>query len=155
VKPPLFAFRPPNGPDNAAPPKAALGLAILSSFAFITELAWSARRGDVLGHLERRNVRAGRSLPLNSADPALVGRGPREIINALRMRMDEAIKFNPLKEAAVEMGKLWDIAGQGRGFVPVYQLPAARAAVVRKIPIKMMIGAFDQPQAVGLRKRFS
>jgi L-alanine-DL-glutamate epimerase-like enolase superfamily enzyme len=81
--------------------------------------------------------------------PALIGKDPREI-NTLRMRMDEAIKFNPFTKAAVEMA-LWDLAGKAAR-VPVYQLLGGK--VRPKIPIKMMIGAFDPPQAVELAKRF-
>ena len=81
--------------------------------------------------------------------PALAGADPREI-NLLRARMDEAIKFNPFTKAAVEMA-LWDIAGKAVG-VPVYQLLGGK--VRSTIPIKMMIGAFDPPQAVELAKRF-
>ena len=81
--------------------------------------------------------------------PALIGSDPREI-NALRQRMDEAIKFNPFTKAAVEMA-LWDLAGKAAG-VPVYQLLGGK--VRGSIPIKMMIGAFDPPQAVELAQRF-
>jgi muconate cycloisomerase len=81
--------------------------------------------------------------------PALIGKDPREI-NALRMRMDEAIKFNPFTKAAVEMA-LWDLAGKAAG-VPVYQLLGGK--VRDRIPIKMMIGAFDPEQAVELAQRF-
>jgi L-alanine-DL-glutamate epimerase-like enolase superfamily enzyme len=81
--------------------------------------------------------------------PVLMGADPREI-NVLRARMDDAIKFNPFTKAAVEMA-LWDLAGKAAG-VPVYQLLGGK--VRSRIPIKMMIGAFEPPQAVELAKRF-
>jgi muconate cycloisomerase len=81
--------------------------------------------------------------------PPLIGKDPRAI-NAQRMRMDEAIKFNPFTKAAVEMA-LWDLAGKAAG-MPVYQLLGGK--VRDRIPIKMMIGAFDPPQAVELAQRF-
>jgi len=81
--------------------------------------------------------------------PALVGADPLQL-NALRLRMDEAIKFNPFTKSAVEMA-LWDLLGKASK-VPVYQLLGGK--VRDRIPIKMMIGAFDPPQAVELAKRF-
>src|SRR6266852_2535543 len=81
--------------------------------------------------------------------PALIGADPRDI-NVLRARMDDAIKFNPFTKAAVEMA-LWDLAGKAAG-VPVYQLLGGK--VRSRVPIKMMIGAFEPPQAVELAKRF-
>jgi muconate cycloisomerase len=81
--------------------------------------------------------------------PALAGMNPLQI-HGIRARMDEAIKFNPFTKSALEMA-MWDIAGKAFG-VPVYQLLGGK--VRDKIPIKMMIGAFDPPHAVRLAERF-
>ena len=64
--------------------------------------------------------------------------------------MDREIKLNPFTKAAVEMA-LWDLAGKAAG-VPVYQLLGGQ--VRDEIPIKMVVGAFDVPQAVSLAERF-
>ena len=81
--------------------------------------------------------------------PALVGADPTQI-NSLRAVMDREIKLNPFTKAAVEMA-LWDLAGKAVG-VPVYQLLGGQ--VRDEIPIKMVVGAFDVPQAVSLAERF-
>lgn len=81
--------------------------------------------------------------------PALKGQDPRRVL-ALRQVMDRALKANPFTKAAVEMA-LWDLAGKASG-VPVYQLLGGKLRDA--IPIKMMIGAFDPPQAVALAERF-
>jgi muconate cycloisomerase len=81
--------------------------------------------------------------------PALVGADPTHL-QELRTRMDEALKFNPFTKAAVEMA-LWDLVGKAAG-VPVYQLLGGK--VRSRIPIKMMIGAFDPAQAETLARRF-
>ena len=81
--------------------------------------------------------------------PALIGADPTQI-NALRAVMDREIKLNPFTKAAVEMG-LWDLSGKAAG-VPVYQLLGGK--VRDEIPIKMVVGAFDVPQAVSLAERF-
>ncbi len=81
--------------------------------------------------------------------PALVGSDPSRVL-ALRQVMDRALKANPFTKAAVEMA-LWDLAGKAAG-VPVYQLLGGKLRDA--VPIKMMIGAFDPPQAVALAERF-
>ena len=81
--------------------------------------------------------------------PSLIGEDPTHI-NALRHKMDRVIKFNPFTKAAVEMA-LWDLAGKAAG-VPVYQLLGGK--VRDKVPIKMVVGAFDIPKAVSLAERF-
>ena len=81
--------------------------------------------------------------------PALVGADPTQI-NSLRAIIDKEIKLNPFTKAAVEMA-LWDLSGKAAG-VPVYQLLGGQ--VRDEIPIKMVVGAFDVPQAVSLAERF-
>ena len=81
--------------------------------------------------------------------PALIGADPTQI-NSLRAVMDKEIKLNPFTKAAVEMA-LWDLSGKAAG-VPVYQLLGGQ--VRNEIPIKMVVGAFEVPQAVSLAERF-
>src|SRR5258708_2242827 len=81
--------------------------------------------------------------------PALVGADPSQL-NALRLRMDEAIKFNPFTKSAVEMA-LWDLLGKANK-VPVYQLLGGK--VRDRIPIKMMIRPFYPPQPAHLPNPF-
>ncbi|MFO0843171.1 MAG: hypothetical protein U0797_12375 [Gemmataceae bacterium] len=81
--------------------------------------------------------------------PALVGRDPTNITSA-RAVMDRELKLNPFTKASVEMA-LWDIAGKAAG-VPVYQLLGGK--VREKVPIKMVVGAFDVDGAKALAERF-
>jgi muconate cycloisomerase len=81
--------------------------------------------------------------------PALAGKDPAQI-HALRAIMEREIKLNPFTKAAVEMA-LWDLAGKAAG-VPVYQMLGGK--VRERIPIKMVVGAFDVPRAVELARRF-
>ena len=81
--------------------------------------------------------------------PALVGADPTRI-TALRSRMDRELKLNPFTKAAVEMA-LWDLLGKSAG-LPVVQLLGG--PVRERIPIKMVIGAFDTPRAVRLAEKF-
>ncbi|RUL88283.1 mandelate racemase/muconate lactonizing enzyme family protein [Tautonia sociabilis] len=81
--------------------------------------------------------------------PALVGQDPTRI-HACRFAMDRALKNNPFTKAAVEMA-LWDLFGKSLG-VPVHQLLGGKLR--DRIRTKMMIGAFDPPQAVALAERF-
>ena len=79
----------------------------------------------------------------------LIGEGPRHI-DSLRPKIEGCIRWNPFTKAAVEMA-LWDLAGKAAG-VPVCELLGGTAS--DDIPIKMVVGAFDIPQAVALAKRF-
>ena len=81
--------------------------------------------------------------------PALLGENPTNV-TWLRQKMDRVIKLNPFTKAAIEMA-LWDLAGKAAG-VPLYQLLGGK--VRDEIPIKMVVGAFDVPQAVDLAQRF-
>jgi L-alanine-DL-glutamate epimerase-like enolase superfamily enzyme len=81
--------------------------------------------------------------------PELLGQDPRRI-TALQLKMDRCMKLNPFTKAAVEMA-LWDIAGKAAG-LPVYQLLGGKLRDT--LPIKMVVGAFDVPQAVKLAERF-
>jgi len=81
--------------------------------------------------------------------PALIDEDPTQI-NALRMKIDGVLRFNPFTKAAVEMA-LWDLAGKAAG-VPVYQLLGGK--VRDSLPMKMVVGAFDVPKAVALAERF-
>lgn len=81
--------------------------------------------------------------------PELIGEDATDITK-LRQKMARVIKQNPFTRAAVEMA-LWDLAGKAAG-VPVWQLLGGR--VRESVPIRMVIGAFDIPHAVGLAKRF-
>lgn len=85
----------------------------------------------------------------DSLEPVLKGTDPREIQTACRL-MERALKLNPFTRAAVEMA-LWDISGKAAG-VPVYRMLGG--PVMREIPIKMVVGAFDTPRAVQLAKKF-
>src|SRR5262249_15340800 len=85
----------------------------------------------------------------NLLAPVLVGRDPREVRIA-REAMDRALKGNPFTKAAVEMA-LWDLSGKSAG-LPLYQLLGGK--VRDRIPIKLMIGAFDPAQAVRLAETF-
>lgn len=81
--------------------------------------------------------------------PALIGQDATQI-TSLTQKMDRVIKQNPFMKSAIEMA-LWDLAGKAAN-VPVYQLLGGR--VRESVPIKMVIGAFDIPQAVALAERF-
>jgi muconate cycloisomerase len=81
--------------------------------------------------------------------PAIVGRDPRQITD-LRRRLEAVVRLNPFTKAAVEMA-LWDLAGKAAG-VPVYQLLGGK--VREEIPIRMVIGSFDVPQALAMTRRF-
>lgn len=81
--------------------------------------------------------------------PALVGHDPLRI-TALRAVMERELKLNPFTRAAVEMA-LWDIAGKAAG-VPVYQLLGGK--VRDRVPIKLVVGAFDVGGATALAERF-
>jgi muconate cycloisomerase len=81
--------------------------------------------------------------------PALIGEDLRRI-TVLRQKMERCLKLNPFTRAAVEMA-LWDLAGKAAG-VPVYQLLGGKVRDV--VPIKMVIGAFDVPEAVRLAEQF-
>jgi muconate cycloisomerase len=81
--------------------------------------------------------------------PRLLGTDPTQIASARRM-MDFTVKLNPFAKAAVEMA-LWDISGKALG-VPVCQLIGGKLRDL--IPTKMMIGAFDVPQARHLAEEF-
>ena len=81
--------------------------------------------------------------------PALIGEDPTRI-NHLRRLMDGVIRLNPFTKASVEMA-LWDLAGKAAG-VPVYQLLGGK--VRDELPIKMVVGAFEVPQAVELAGKF-
>jgi muconate cycloisomerase len=81
--------------------------------------------------------------------PALVGEDATRI-TSLTQKMNRVIKLNPFMKSGIEMA-LWDLAGKAAG-VPVFQLLGGR--VRESVPIKMVIGAFDIPQAVSLAERF-
>lgn len=81
--------------------------------------------------------------------PVLVGQDPLNR-NLLRARMDRQIKLNPFAKAGVEMA-LWDLAGKAHN-VPVHALLGGK--VRDEIPIKLVVGAFDIPQAEALAERF-
>lgn len=81
--------------------------------------------------------------------PDLVGRNPLEI-SRLRARMDRVVKLNPFTKAGIEMA-LWDIAGKVAN-MPVCQLLGG--PVRESMPIKLVIGAFDEANVVQLAERF-
>ena len=81
--------------------------------------------------------------------PALTGEDPRRV-NYLRRRLESVIRLNPFTKAAIEMA-LWDLAGKAAG-VPVYQLLGGKAR--EEMPIRMVVGSLDTPQAVELARRF-
>ena len=71
-------------------------------------------------------------------------------IQLCQARMDRVIKANPFTKAAVEMA-LWDILGKSCG-QPVYRLLGG--SVNNPLPIRMVIGSYDVPQAISLAKTF-
>ena len=81
--------------------------------------------------------------------PALVGKDPGRI-TALRTLMDRELKLNPFTKAAVEMA-LWDLAGKAAG-LPLYRLLGGKARDA--VPIKMVVGAFDEERARQLAEQF-
>src|SRR5262249_9754756 len=81
--------------------------------------------------------------------PALVGKDPGRI-TALRTLLDRELKLNPFTKAAVEMA-LWDIAGKAAG-LPLYRLLGGK--VRDAVPIKMVVGAFDEERARQLAEQF-
>jgi len=81
--------------------------------------------------------------------PLLCGEDPTEI-NRLRRKIDGTIRLNPFTKAAIEMA-LWDLAGKALG-VPVYQLLGGKLR--DRLPIKLVVGAFEVPRAVELAQRF-
>ncbi|MEQ9407527.1 MAG: enolase C-terminal domain-like protein [Fuerstiella sp.] len=81
--------------------------------------------------------------------PVLTGQDPRRI-NHLRGQIDSVIRLNPFTKAAVEMA-LWDITGKAAG-VPVYQLLGGK--VRDEMPLRMVVGSIDIPQAVDLARQF-
>lgn len=81
--------------------------------------------------------------------PVLKGEDPRRI-NHLRRQIDSVVRLNPFTKAGVEMA-LWDIAGKAAG-VPVYQLLGGKFR--DEMPIRMVVGSIDIPQAVALARKF-
>ena len=81
--------------------------------------------------------------------PVLRGEDPAQV-NHLRRLIEGVIRLNPFTKAAVEMA-LWDLAGKAAG-VPVYQLLGGK--VRQDMPIRMVVGSIDIPQAVELARRF-
>ena len=82
-------------------------------------------------------------------DPALRGADPRNVRSCL-MQINRALKLNPFTKAAVEMA-LWDVAGKAAG-QPLYRLLGGK--VREKLPMKMVVGAFEVPKAVALAEQF-
>ena len=82
-------------------------------------------------------------------DPALRGADPRNVRSCL-MQINRALKLNPFTKAAVEMA-LWDVAGKAAG-QPLYRLLGGK--VREKLPMKMVVGAFQVPKAVALAEQF-
>ncbi|MEO1996871.1 MAG: enolase C-terminal domain-like protein [Planctomycetaceae bacterium] len=81
--------------------------------------------------------------------PRLLGTNPTEITR-VRQQMDRVLRHNPFTKAAVEMA-CWDLAGKALD-VPLYQLLGGQ--VRDTIPVKLVVGAFDVPQAVELARKF-
>ena len=81
--------------------------------------------------------------------PVLKGQDPRRV-SWLRRQIDSVVRLNPFTRAGVEMA-LWDIAGKVAG-VPVYQLLGGK--VRDEMPIRMVVGSIDIPQAVALARQF-
>jgi muconate cycloisomerase len=81
--------------------------------------------------------------------PVLTGEDPTQV-NHLRRLVEGVIRLNPFTKAAVEMA-LWDLAGKAAG-VPVYQLLGGK--VREEMPIRMVVGSIDIPQAVELARKF-
>jgi L-alanine-DL-glutamate epimerase-like enolase superfamily enzyme len=81
--------------------------------------------------------------------PALMGRDPLQITR-LRQVMDRVLKQHPFTKCGLEMA-LWDIAGKAAG-MPVCQLLGG--PVRETMPIKLVIGAYDNAAAVQLAERF-
>jgi len=81
--------------------------------------------------------------------PVLLGNDPRRV-SYLRRKIDSVVRLNPFTRAGVEMA-LWDIAGKAAG-VPVYQLLGGKVREV--MPIRMVVGSIDIPQAVALAQKF-
>ncbi|MBI1323538.1 mandelate racemase/muconate lactonizing protein [bacterium] len=99
---------------------------------------WSGETaGSTIAHIDRLLAPA-----LIGADPLAIGR--------CRAVMDRLLKLNPFTKAAIEMA-LWDISGKAAG-VPVYRLLGGKYH--DGVPMKMMIGAFDPPDAIRLAERF-
>lgn len=71
-------------------------------------------------------------------------------IQQCQQRMDRVIKGNPFTKAAVEMA-LWDLLGKHCN-QPVCRLLGG--AVHETLPIRMVIGSYDVPQALALAKQF-
>ena len=82
-------------------------------------------------------------------DPALRGADPRNVRSCL-MQINRVLKLNPFTKAAVEMA-LWDVAGKAAG-QPLYRLLGGK--VREKLPMKMVVGAFEVPKAVALAEQF-
>lgn len=80
---------------------------------------------------------------------ALVGQNPLNITR-LRFIMDRVLKLHPFTKCGIEMA-LWDIAGKAAG-MPVCQLLGG--AVRESMPIKLVIGAYDNTAAIKLAERF-
>jgi L-alanine-DL-glutamate epimerase-like enolase superfamily enzyme len=81
--------------------------------------------------------------------PELIGQNPLDI-TYLRFRMDRVTKLNPFTKASLEMA-LWDIAGKAAN-MPICRLLGG--PVRDRMPIKLVIGAFDTPEVTKLAERF-
>lgn len=81
--------------------------------------------------------------------PELVGRDATRI-TTLRQVMERELKLNPFTKAAVEMA-LWDLAGKAAN-VPLYRLLGGK--VRDRVPIKMVVGAFEVERARQLAEQF-
>ncbi len=80
---------------------------------------------------------------------ALTGMNPLNI-QQCQYRMERVIKGNPFTKAAVEMA-LWDLLGKHCN-EPVFRLLGG--SVHEALPIRMVIGSYDVPQALVLAKKF-